>query len=394
MLGLATSTMAQTTWVVDSTGAGQFTSIEAAYDAAAPGDTVVVRAGVYGGFTRQAKGIRLLAARPAPGQTFVPVSLYGTLQLSNLPPGQQLWFEGFGIAILTILSSSTNGLVLTNCPDVVLASVTLTGGQPPYGMPPGEGLQLHNTTCLMSHVTVTGGRGYFAAFRDFPGGVGLRATSSRVSLANCSIRSGDNGGGVHGARNADALVAQSSAIVLDECLVQPGLTGPVPVTPPRSLFVDSSRVLVGDRSHQILAPVMLSGMGSIEYDGALTAIPGSLPLTPRSQPSLSGPGSVLPGNTIQWGVAGAPGSVGVAAMSLGSLPLALPGLFDSMLFTAAHPSASLSSPFVVPASGSATLSLPVPTAPQLVGEHVLMQAAGWLGQPTLKATGVVVTVIL
>ena len=39
------------TWIVDAAGGGQFTSIQAAIDAAAPGDVLLVQSGFYQAFT-------------------------------------------------------------------------------------------------------------------------------------------------------------------------------------------------------------------------------------------------------------------------------------------------------------------------------------------------------
>ena len=81
-------------------------------------------------------------------------------------------------------------------------------------------------------------------------------------------------------------------------------------------------------------------------------------------------------------------------MSLGTTPLSLPGLFDTMLFTPAHPSAVLSGLLTVGTTGSTAITLAVPNLPALVDVHVFLQVAGWLNQPTWKASGVAVTRIL
>lgn len=82
---------AQQTFVVDSSGGGQFTEVPPAIAAAAPGDTILVRAGNYGSFLVD-KGVRLLAD---PG-VLVDDVFGGTVSVSNVPLGQSAVVRGFG----------------------------------------------------------------------------------------------------------------------------------------------------------------------------------------------------------------------------------------------------------------------------------------------------------
>ena len=54
---LAPAPAAQVLHVVDGTGLGDFGTIQEAVDAASDGDQILVRAGAYGAFTIQGKGL-------------------------------------------------------------------------------------------------------------------------------------------------------------------------------------------------------------------------------------------------------------------------------------------------------------------------------------------------
>ena len=132
--------------------------------------------------------------------------------------------------------------------------------------------------------------------------------------------------------------------------------------------------------------------GTIEHEAALMPWPTSSPLTSRPQPGLTGPATVQRGNTATWTVLGGAGQVFATSMSLGIMPTQLPSLFDGTLFPAAHPTCVFGAG-IVGGSSSATMSLAVPNLPALEGLQVYVQVGGWLGQPTLKASGVAVTTI-
>jgi hypothetical protein len=377
------ASLAQTTWIVDAGGAGQFTEIAAAYDAATAGDTLLVRPGNYAPFERfTAKGVRILGTAPG-------VRIAGPLRLRNLPLGQQIV-----IAHLTVDAFANpfvmgvgmnNALLLQSCSNVVLNDVRCLGPAPTIGTP-GVGLVLDNTTAVVHGVLARGTSNGFGSNR---GGSGAVVSGGRVAFSGCTFEAGNSVAfpplGAF-APSASLSCYANARVVVDECTMVAGTPGG------RSLEADQSRVVVANRSGATQTAALTGLPGAIEFDGAVVAVASPHPLTPRAQPSLVGPTSVVPGGAIVWQVLGTPNEGFVTAASLGIVPLQLPGLFDTTTFTAGHPT-SVFGLGIVGTGGSTALSLAVPNVAALEGVQVSLQVAGFLSQSILKATGVVVTTI-
>lgn len=380
---LTTAAVAQTTWIVDAGGGGSFTAIGPAFDAAAPGDTILVRPGNYLGFGRSpAKGVRILGDGPG-------VVVTSPIVLRQLPYGQHLHLGGFRVDAANNAMVAGYGFVpaalsLEVCWSFSLSELELQG---PHGsVLPGTGLIyvqaglfVYRSRGVVGNVKARGGDG--APGRE--GGAGLLTGSSEVALSACSFQAG---AGQPGAPPLAALcIGDSSSAAIDECSLGPGSPGGL------ALDVSQSRALLANHAGAIGGHVALSmGPGSLEYEGPVTAAPTSLPLLPRAQPGLVGPSSVPRGGTLVWTTYGAAGQIGLAVASLGTQPSLLPAL-DTWLFTATLPSSAFLGAVVVGAGGSATLSFAVPNLPWLADEHIAMQVVGWLGQPTWKASGVALT---
>ena len=93
--------MAQSTWVVDglSRPGTQFTDIQSALQAAAPGDLVLVRAGAnYAGFTLN-QPLRIIGQASANGD---PPLIGGVVTVSGLPAGSQCMLSELFIASFTL----------------------------------------------------------------------------------------------------------------------------------------------------------------------------------------------------------------------------------------------------------------------------------------------------
>lgn len=387
LLLLTAAGTAQTTWTVAGDGSAQFTQIEAAYDAASPGDTVLVRPGTYQGFERwSTKGLRILGSAPG-------VVIDGPLRLRNVPNGQQL-------AIHHLTVDATNnpfvagvgqavGMVVEGCSNLVLSDLVVRAPRAGVLMScqAGVGLAMTNVTGVLSRVAAYGNHATGCGTSGQAGGSGCELYASRVALSACTFQAGDSSAGVPNTpQTGPALACVGGVVVADECTFVPGLPSGIAVTS------SASRVLL---AHHVGAPIQVarqSTTGAIEFEGAVTAGSGSLPLTARAQPGLVGPATVATGSTLAWDVYGGAGQVCATVVSLGSIPWQFPSLFDGTVFPALHPSAVLGVA-TIGASGSTTTTLAVPSVASLVGTQVYLQCAGWLGQSRLKATGVAVTTI-
>ena len=92
------------TIVDDDGGAGvDFTDIQAAVDASADGDVIVVRAGVYGGFVVDDRRLTLLAD---PGAIVAP-----DVRIQNLAPGRRVVLSGFALTTLDVLTCAATVFV-------------------------------------------------------------------------------------------------------------------------------------------------------------------------------------------------------------------------------------------------------------------------------------------
>src|SRR5262245_24123022 len=72
---------AQTVWTVDAGGSGNFTTIQAAIDAAAPDDVILVKPGTYAEF-RLAKSLTILG--PANGEAPIVTGTSAVLQADHV----------------------------------------------------------------------------------------------------------------------------------------------------------------------------------------------------------------------------------------------------------------------------------------------------------------------
>ncbi|MBK8978830.1 MAG: hypothetical protein IPM29_23260 [Planctomycetes bacterium] len=114
---LAAPASAQRTFVVDANGGGNFFDIRPAIDAAAPGDTLVVRAGVYGNFAAD-RGLRVLGD---PGVT-IAGTRFSSIQIRDVPVGQSAVVRGFAPSFSGI------SLVISGCAGHVHVENVVAGG--------------------------------------------------------------------------------------------------------------------------------------------------------------------------------------------------------------------------------------------------------------------------
>ncbi|HKB15214.1 MAG TPA: hypothetical protein VKF62_04075, partial [Planctomycetota bacterium] len=166
LFGTATSAAAllPTTWTVSPPGGGgQFTTIQAAIDAASPGDTVLVLAGTYAHFVLS-KGLNVVGV----GSGLVTVSETGNpppflpVQVIGIPAGERALVAGMSVeivssfpvlgAIFCLGNPPTAAVTVSACAGpVALSDLAIDPGHYFHGVFASQG-----TLVLMDHVQVSG----------------------------------------------------------------------------------------------------------------------------------------------------------------------------------------------------------------------------------------------
>jgi hypothetical protein len=178
-LGLSGSSFAQGNVLVVDAAGGPFTDIQPAIDAAADGDTILVRPGAYATFQIQAKGLRVIGD-PA-------FQAGGGIVVRDLAPGQSVVLHGVG----TTAAPSGIGLALVD-------------NQGP--------VWVQNSALL----------GQSIAIGDANGHAGARVTNSeRVSFLRSFLRGGVGGphGGATpvGGNGGAALLVDEGTVLVQSC---------------------------------------------------------------------------------------------------------------------------------------------------------------------------------
>ncbi len=238
--------------VVDSSGAGDFPDLPIAVAAAQSGDVLLVRSGIYSGFTLESGSLTVVADEGA------DVVVQGTLRFQQLASVDRVVLAGLdirgdvsagGIATLPGAVQFADSGAQVRIQDCVL-----TGGSP--SMPDdlftgcghsgddhselwgGPGLELVGSgKVALVDCAIAGGKGGTAPFCFIEtggrGGDGVLATASQVALSQALVTAGDggtacdtSGGGGVGARLVVAVMsARSSSLVGGDA---GGINGPLP----------------------------------------------------------------------------------------------------------------------------------------------------------------------
>ena len=191
-----------TTWVVDAAGGGNFTSIQAAIDAASPGDVLLVKPGFYTAFTL-GKDLSILGTATGPAPTVIGQSLllmenaeiaglrFGTLELlgaSGVVLLDEIEVTGSGVGL-----AACDGMRVEGCAQVHIARSLLHGMD---GTPTCEsiGVGIVDSVVTLTGCTVTGGEGWGDGFLGYDGQEGLEISGdSAVLLAQSSVYGGNGG---------------------------------------------------------------------------------------------------------------------------------------------------------------------------------------------------------
>lgn len=177
----ATQVLAQQAWIV---GPGGFAALDLAVAAAAPGDTIVVRAGQYPPATID-KGVRVLGDPGARVQASVGVSL----TIANVPAGQTAVVRGLRTDIthagvqVDYLVTDCDGHVLVQDIDLLYAIAVVRS--PHVSLQRVVNSSVGWVEALDSTVALAG-----CAFFGPPGGSALRCTNSDVVATDCTWRGG------------------------------------------------------------------------------------------------------------------------------------------------------------------------------------------------------------
>jgi hypothetical protein len=206
-------------WIVDAAGGGNFTDLPAAVAAAAPGDTLLMRAGRYRGATIT-RGLAVIAISPAP-----QVELESALRIENLAAAErvlvrQIAFRScvVGISIArcagaveiedvryhvfcagsgifgsgVAVPGTTPVLSAVDCAEVILRRCSFGGSRTSVG------LDIPAAQLIRSAVWIYDTR-FLGAFGirclGQRGGLALRATQCSVLLSGCEITGGSGSEG-------------------------------------------------------------------------------------------------------------------------------------------------------------------------------------------------------
>jgi hypothetical protein len=175
-----TASTVAATWIVDSNnGPGtNFTTISAAIAAAQPGDTIIVRAGVYGENVVVNKGVTIVGwnATQYPMATptgVYPHAIWGTFGITNIPSGERCTVSGLvilrpspasGVTVGILDSAGTiildrcvipnGGVFVNNCTDVFMEYVHVRQFQ--GALPPQTGVTISNSWVQANDLDATG----------------------------------------------------------------------------------------------------------------------------------------------------------------------------------------------------------------------------------------------
>jgi len=193
-------------WVVDDDGGigTDFIDLQAAVDAAADGDTILIRPGLYGSFSIAGKGVDLVADIDG------SVICLGDGRIRNVPQGSSVSVRG-----VRIVADGAPGLRARNCDGPLwLEACTLRGGagdgfvgSPSFHPAGRSGLEVIDCQQVaLLRCTLEGGAGstlFGAAVVPGAGGHGIRAVKSDLAVYDCTCAGGAGGSGATDASAAD-----------------------------------------------------------------------------------------------------------------------------------------------------------------------------------------------
>lgn len=301
LLALSASTAQADVLVVGPPESGlAFHSIQAAVDAAAPGDLILVRAGVY------TEPLVIDAPLTLMGEPGVEVELHGTLFVTGIAEGEQLL-----IAQLEV-----------HAPDELVAAwVTASEG-----------------VVRFQDVAIVGGRGRTLSGDASDGADGVRVFDCRaLAFTDCGLYGGRGGGDgltmPFGGHGGHALVTTGSPLALHGCLLAGGDGGPADTFGPTTAGGNGGDACRIESFGAFVAGCTLrggdGGSGSIYGSGGdcveVAARAGARILDTVTEPGEVGnfaggpaeqPGEIVDGDGVVFWIEGAAREIGSGLLAL------------------------------------------------------------------------------
>jgi hypothetical protein len=211
-------------WIVDPNGI--FTDVQQAVDLAQDGDTILIQAGTYTGFTVDAKSLSIVTRDPTAN-----VTIQGLVTIKNLAATQSVVLEGADFDVAPPGSRALDlvadlgavriqggtykgacgtggvdgfaGALVDHCSNVTFSDVTVLGGiaceWPSNG---ARGMQFLNSNVAIYQATVTGGNGIDDIFTNGAsgtnGGDGVFASGGFLFVSGSSFTGGSGADGADG----------------------------------------------------------------------------------------------------------------------------------------------------------------------------------------------------
>ena len=193
---------AGSTWIVDASGGGDFSSILEAVNAAAPGDVLLVLPGNYGPFLLD-KELSILGVPPVkPVVNGTVLVTAPTFRMAGLHLRQLEIRDVTGIALLDDLlvdgllgpGSGCHHALLVQDSNLVHITRTVVRGKHGDIVCEGPGLVVKDSVVTFTGGEIEGGTGWGDSFIGYDGKPALVAVgSARVTLSGANIRGGNAG---------------------------------------------------------------------------------------------------------------------------------------------------------------------------------------------------------
>ncbi|MEO6593515.1 MAG: hypothetical protein ABIP94_02040 [Planctomycetota bacterium] len=298
---LLVSCFLPTTWIVDAaSGPGtNYIDLPPAIAIAQNGDTILVRAGTYTGFTVSGKALTIR------GEGVATTVVWSTT-IANVPSGQL--FLVSGIAFVPQPFTFAQTLQITGPGNVSLADCRATGGTARDALHL-SGATVHAARCRFEGGPSNGGQNGY-------GGAGARVGPGNLAAMACEFRGGSAAVGSGFAFGGIGLGTGSAAVNLSNCICIGGSAGPSVFGSPQG----------GDALGASSGTVRVSGGPlALVQGGAAANFGGPVPL--QSGVSLNNSGTALvlvhSGVSVLPAMAGVPPTQGAISLGVSPLPFLL-----------------------------------------------------------------------